>query len=172
MALEDALLDILACPIDKRGLLYFADDAMLYNPRLRLRYRIQDGVPLMLGHQAEPVPAEEHHRLMTCARRGEVTAITAGQTDILADDRPLPEGRSPAWPTSAGPPAWAVARACWRWSARPRADPEPAGRRPRPAGAAPGSVERTSRPPGSPSPLQPPPAIRAREAGTRSGRAR
>ena len=35
MALEDALLDILVCPIDKRGLLYFADDAVLYNPRLR-----------------------------------------------------------------------------------------------------------------------------------------
>ena len=34
--LEDPLLDVLVCPIDKRGLLYFADDAMLYNPRLRL----------------------------------------------------------------------------------------------------------------------------------------
>jgi uncharacterized protein len=85
MALENALLDILVCPIDKRGLLYFADDATLYNPRLRRRYRIQDGVPLMLAHQAVPVPEEEHSRLMKCARRGEVTAITAGQTDILAD---------------------------------------------------------------------------------------
>ena len=35
MALEDALLEILVCPIDKHGLLYFADDAVLYNPRLR-----------------------------------------------------------------------------------------------------------------------------------------
>ena len=86
MALEDALLDILVCPIDKQGLLYFADDAVLYNPRLRRRYRIQDGVPLMLAHQAVPVPEEEHHRLMKYARRGEVTAITAGQADILAGD--------------------------------------------------------------------------------------
>ena len=39
MALEHALLDILVCPIDKRGLLYFADDAVLYNPRLRRLYR-------------------------------------------------------------------------------------------------------------------------------------
>ena len=30
MALEDALLEILVCPIDKHGLLYFADDAVLY----------------------------------------------------------------------------------------------------------------------------------------------
>ena len=39
MTLEDALLDILVCPIDKHGLLYFADDAVLYNPRLRRLYR-------------------------------------------------------------------------------------------------------------------------------------
>ena len=85
MALEDALLDILVCPIDKRGLLYFADDAMLYNPRLRRLYRIEDGVPLMLASQAVPVPEQEHSRLMKCARRGEVTRITAGLGDILGD---------------------------------------------------------------------------------------
>ena len=59
---------------------------MLYNPRLRWLYRIEDGVPLMLASQAMPVPEQEHERLMTCARRGEVTAITAGQSDILAGD--------------------------------------------------------------------------------------
>jgi len=85
MALEDALLDILVCPIDKRGLLYFADDAMLYNPRLRRLYRIEGGVPLMLASQAVPVPEQEHSRLMKCARRGEVTRITAGLGDILGD---------------------------------------------------------------------------------------
>jgi hypothetical protein len=53
---------------------------------LRRLYRIQDGVPLMLAHQAVPVPEEEHHRLMKCARRGEVTAITADQGDILTGD--------------------------------------------------------------------------------------
>ena len=86
MALEPALLDVLVCPIDKQGLLYFADDAVLYNPRLRRLYRIQDGVPLMLASQAVPVPEEEHNRLMKCARRGEVSAITAGQADILTGD--------------------------------------------------------------------------------------
>jgi uncharacterized protein YbaR (Trm112 family) len=83
MALEDALLDILVCPIDKRGLLYFADDAVLYNPRLRWLYRIDDGIPLMLASEAVRVPEQEHERLITCARRGEVTAITAGQANIL-----------------------------------------------------------------------------------------
>ena len=72
MALENALLDILVCPIDKRGLLYFADDAVLYNPRLRRLYRIEDGIPLMLASQAVPgtrgraQPADEVRR----ARRG------------------------------------------------------------------------------------------------------
>ena len=86
MALEDALLEILVCPIDKRGLLYFADDAALYNPRLRRLYRIENDIPLMLPKLAVPVPDEENNRLMKCARRGEVTAITAGEADIGADD--------------------------------------------------------------------------------------
>ena len=86
MALEDALLDILVCPIDKRGLLYFADDAVLYNPRLRRLYRIESDIPLMLARQAVPVPEEEHNQLMKCAHRGEFTRITAGQGDILAGD--------------------------------------------------------------------------------------
>jgi uncharacterized protein YbaR (Trm112 family) len=73
MALDHALLDILVCPIDKRGLLYFADDAVLYNPRLRRLYRIEDGIPLMLPAHAVPVSEEEHDRLMACARRGQLT---------------------------------------------------------------------------------------------------
>jgi uncharacterized protein len=86
MALERALLDVLVCPIDKRGLLYFADDAVLYNPRLRRLYRIENGIPLMLPKLAVPVSDTEHNRLMTCARRGQVTTITAGQASVLADD--------------------------------------------------------------------------------------
>ena len=83
--LEDALLDVLVCPIDKRGLLYFADDAMLYNPRLRRLYRIENDIPVMLPKLAVPVPDEEHERLMKGARRGEVTRITADEADVLAD---------------------------------------------------------------------------------------
>jgi uncharacterized protein YbaR (Trm112 family) len=85
MPLENALLDILVCPIDKRGLLYFADDELLYNPRLHRMYRIENGVPLMLAKQAVPVPDEEHKRLMKCARRGEVTKVTAGRPDVLSE---------------------------------------------------------------------------------------
>ncbi len=86
MALEPALLGVLVCPIDKRGLLYFADDAVLYNPRLRRLYRIENDIPLMLPGLAVPVPDEEHDRLMGCARRGEVTTITAGEAGVLDGD--------------------------------------------------------------------------------------
>ncbi len=70
MSLESALLKILACPIDKGALLYFDDEAILYNPRLRRRYRIADGIPVMLAHRAEPVGDAEHARLVGLADAG------------------------------------------------------------------------------------------------------
>ena len=63
MALDPQLLEILACPEDKGPLLYFADENSLYNPRLRRRYRIDDGIPVMLVDEAEAVDEAEHERL-------------------------------------------------------------------------------------------------------------
>ncbi len=63
MALDPRLLEILACPKDKGPLLYFDDEQALYNPRLRLRYRIDDGIPVMLIDEAETVGDAEHERL-------------------------------------------------------------------------------------------------------------
>ena len=71
MALESALLRILACPIDKLALLYFADEDLLYNPRLRRVYRIENGIPVMLAQQTGPVADQEHARLMTRTQDGE-----------------------------------------------------------------------------------------------------
>ena len=68
MTLDQRLLDILACPTDKGPLLYFADEAALYNPRLKKRYRIHDGdIPVMLPDEAEDVSDEEHDRLLAKA---------------------------------------------------------------------------------------------------------
>jgi uncharacterized protein len=72
MALDAALLRILACPIDKLALLYFADEELLYNPRLRRVYLIENGIPLMLARQADPVDDEEHERLMQRTQVGKV----------------------------------------------------------------------------------------------------
>jgi len=63
MALDPLLLEILACPEDKGPLLYFPDEDSLYNPRLRRRYAINDGIPDMLIDDAETVASEEHERL-------------------------------------------------------------------------------------------------------------
>lgn len=63
MTLDERLLAILACPEDKGPLLYFADEETLYNPRLHRRYRINDGIPVLLVEEAETVSDEEHGRL-------------------------------------------------------------------------------------------------------------
>jgi len=63
MALDPMLLEILACPDDKGPLLYFADEESLYNPRLRRRYTVRDGIPVMLIEEAETVSDVEHDRL-------------------------------------------------------------------------------------------------------------
>ncbi|MGH9303934.1 MAG: Trm112 family protein [Acidimicrobiales bacterium] len=67
MALDEMLLEILACPEDKGPLYYFEDEESLYNPRLRRRYRILDGIPVMLVDEAESVSDDEHARLMAKA---------------------------------------------------------------------------------------------------------
>lgn len=68
MALDAALLKILACPVDKGSLLYFDDEPSLYNPRLRRRYRVTNGIPELLVHEGETVGTDEHSRLMALAQ--------------------------------------------------------------------------------------------------------
>jgi len=77
MPIERPLLDILACPIDKQGLLYFDDEAILYNPRLRRIYRMAEDHLVLLPDRAEPTPQYEHERLLKRARHGDAVA-TAG----------------------------------------------------------------------------------------------
>ncbi len=52
MALDPQLLDILVCPEDKEGLLYFEAEDILYNPRLHRTYAVRDGIPIMLASEA------------------------------------------------------------------------------------------------------------------------
>ena len=67
MALDQRLLDILACPEDKGPLLYFEDEAVLYNPRLRRTYAITDDIPVLLIDEATTVDDAEHSRLLELA---------------------------------------------------------------------------------------------------------
>ncbi|OBH03280.1 Trm112 family protein [Mycobacterium sp. E1747] len=67
---DDSLLSILVCPAD-RGPLLLVDSAegeLLYNPRLRRAYRIEDGIPVLLVDEARDVDDDEHARLMAQGR--------------------------------------------------------------------------------------------------------
>jgi len=64
--IDDRLLEILACPEDKGPLLLVGDE-VLYNPRLRRAYRIDDGIPVLLVDEARQVDEAEHEDLMARA---------------------------------------------------------------------------------------------------------
>jgi uncharacterized protein YbaR (Trm112 family) len=74
MVLDPLLLDVLACPIDKEPLLWFPDEAILYNPRLRKSYPVVDGVPVLLVDEASDVAESEHERLTAKAEKEGVRA--------------------------------------------------------------------------------------------------
>ncbi len=77
MALDPKLLEILACPQDKGPLLYFADDAVLYNPRLKRSYRVDNDIPVMLIDEASDVDDAEDARLLAKAEADGVTPTFA-----------------------------------------------------------------------------------------------
>ena len=78
MTLDPLLIEVLACPEDKGTLLYFADEDLLYNPRLHRSYEVRDGIPVMLIDEATAVDEPEHARLMAKAESG--GARTTGET--------------------------------------------------------------------------------------------
>jgi uncharacterized protein YbaR (Trm112 family) len=70
------LLEVLVCVTSRQPLIYFprgeADDdearGFLLCPASRLRYRIDEGVAVMLAEEAEELPAREVDRLVARAR--------------------------------------------------------------------------------------------------------
>lgn len=72
--LEETLLGILACPIDKGPLLYCPEIGWLYNPRLRQAYPVESGVPVMLPGKAIRVPDDQHACLTEQAARQSAAA--------------------------------------------------------------------------------------------------
>lgn len=70
MSLDPKLLEILACPEDKGPLLYFDDEQVLYNPRLKRKYEIRDDIPVMLIDEAVAADDAEHARLTAKAEAG------------------------------------------------------------------------------------------------------
>lgn len=69
--LDENLLNILVCPEDRGPLLLIGDDELLYNPRLRRAYRIEEGIPVLLVDEAVAVTDDaEHQRLLDRADTG------------------------------------------------------------------------------------------------------
>ena len=63
MPLDPRLLAVLACPQDKGPLYYLGDDNGLYNPRLKCKYLVREGIPVMLVEEAQPVEPADVERL-------------------------------------------------------------------------------------------------------------
>jgi len=69
MPLDPLLLEILVCPESKKPLLYFESEGFLFSPDSRLKYRIEDDIPVMLIEEAERVSEAEAAALVTRAPR-------------------------------------------------------------------------------------------------------
>jgi uncharacterized protein len=67
--IDEELLSILVCPVDRGPLVLVddTDDHLLYNPRLRRAYRIEDNIPVLLADEAVEVGDDEHARLIAKA---------------------------------------------------------------------------------------------------------
>lgn len=68
MALARELLDVLVCPKSKEPLVYFEAEGFLLCPASRLRYRIEQGVPVLLVDEATELAPAEVERLMAQVR--------------------------------------------------------------------------------------------------------
>ncbi len=76
--IDARLLAILACPQDKGPLYFISDEEALYNPRLKRRYDVRDGIPVMLVDEATTVIDAEHDRIMAkVASQGITPTFTA-----------------------------------------------------------------------------------------------
>ncbi len=65
--LDPTLLSLLACPQDKGplSLVHAADgSSVLYNPRLRRAYPVDNGIPVLLVDEAREVGDAEHEALV------------------------------------------------------------------------------------------------------------
>ena len=68
MSLPSWLTEILVCPESKQPLVYFEPEGFLYCPSSRLRYRIENDIPVLLVDEAERVSDREAAELEAAAR--------------------------------------------------------------------------------------------------------
>ena len=70
MSVSPDLLEILVCPESKRPLIYFEREDFLFCPDSKLKYRVEDGIPVMLIEEAERLTDEQAQALLARAPAG------------------------------------------------------------------------------------------------------
>ncbi len=73
MSVDARLHSILACPQDKGPLLLIQDE-LLYNPRLRRIYPIENGIPVLLVDDARDADDARHADILARATEPETVA--------------------------------------------------------------------------------------------------
>jgi uncharacterized protein len=69
MPLAPDLLEVLVCPESKQPLVYFPDEEFLFCPASRLKFRIDDGIPVMLLSEAVRLSDAEAQGLVAQAKQ-------------------------------------------------------------------------------------------------------
>ncbi|GJM43491.1 MAG: hypothetical protein DHS20C21_03330 [Gemmatimonadota bacterium] len=64
MKLDPELLELLICPVSGAALLQDGDTLVSRDPKTRRRYRIEDGIPILLVAEAEEMPQDAWQALM------------------------------------------------------------------------------------------------------------
>jgi len=78
MPLDSLLIEVLACPLDKQPLRYYADLNLLYNPRLHKSFRIDGDIPVLIPTEASDVDAATAAGLDQRFSRGEAVETGFG----------------------------------------------------------------------------------------------
>lgn len=69
MPLSQTLLDVIACPESKQPLVYFEAEEFLFCPASKLKYRIDDGIPVLLIEEAERLDDDAAAKLEADAKQ-------------------------------------------------------------------------------------------------------
>ncbi len=69
MSLSKDLLEFLVCPESKNNLIYLEEEQFLFCPDSRLKYRIDDGIPVMLVEEAERLSEKDCEKLVKEAKK-------------------------------------------------------------------------------------------------------
>jgi hypothetical protein len=78
MALDSLLIEVLACPLDKQPLRYYAELNLLVNPRLNKSFRIDGDIPVLIPTEATDLDAATAADLEQRFSRGEAVETGFG----------------------------------------------------------------------------------------------